>query len=147
MLSVSPHFRANHPAFAAHRAPPPAAAAAAADDADYVLALAPEWAAKLKPTIERLRARDGGGGRKKQPRRKKAKNKRPAPAPAPAADLEALAAAAQEYAAARDSSAGDDAEPQARTISAPPDESAAEPTLQESLETRRDQLLAWLSLS
>ncbi len=145
MLSVSPHFRANHPAFAAHRAPPPAAAAAA-DDADYVLAMSPEWAAKLKPTIERLRARDGGGGRKKQPRRKKAKNKRPAPAPAPAADLEALAAAAQEYAAARDSSAGD-AEPQARTISAPPDESAAEPTLQESLETRRDQLLAWLSLS
>ena len=145
MLSVSPHFRANHPAFAAHRAPPPAAAAAADDDADYVLALAPEWAAKLKPTIERLRARDGGGGRKKQPRRKKAKNKRPAPAPAPAADLEALAAAAQEYAAARDTSA--DAEPQARTISAPPDESAAEPSLQESLETRRDQLLAWLSLS
>ena len=144
MLSVSPHFRANHPAFAAHRAPPPTAAADD-DDADYVLALAPEWAAKLKPTIERLRARDGGG-RKKQPRRKKAKNKRPAPAPAPAADLEALAAAAQEYAAARDSSAGD-AEPQARTISAPPDESAAEPTLQESLETRRDQLLAWLSLS
>ena len=40
MLSVSPHFRANHPAFAAHRAPPPAAAAAAADDADYVLVLA-----------------------------------------------------------------------------------------------------------
>ena len=146
MLSVSPHFRANHPAFAAHRAPPPAAAAAAADAADYVLAMSPEWAAKLKPTIERLRARDGGGGRKKQPRRRKAKNKRPAPAPAPAADLEALAAAAQEYAAARDSSAGD-AEPQARTISAPPDESAAEPTLQESLETRRDQLLAWLSLS
>ena len=148
MLSVSPHFRANHPAFAAHRAPPPTAAAAADDDADYVLALSPEWAAKLKPTIERLRARDGGGGRKKQSRRKKAKNKRPAPAPAPAAaaDLEALAAAAQEYAAARDSSAGD-AEPQARTISAPPDESAAEPTLQESLETRRDQLLAWLSLS
>ena len=145
MLSVSPHFRANHPAFAAHRAPPPAAAAAAADDdADYVLALSPEWAAKLKPTIERLRARDGGGGRKKQPRRKKAKNKRPAPAPAPAADLEALAAAAQEYAAAR---SNDDAEPQARTVSAPPDESAAEPTLQESLETRRDQLLAWLSLS
>ena len=107
-------------------------------------ALAPEWAAKLKPTIERLRARDGGGGRKKQPRRKKAKNKRPAPAPAPAADLEALAAAAQEYAAAR---SNDDAEPQARTVSAPPDESAAEPTLQESLETRRDQLLAWLSLS
>ena len=142
MLSVSPHFRANHPAFAAHRAPPPAAAAAAADDADYVLALAPEWAAKLKPTIERLRARDGGGGRKKQPRRKKAKNKRPAPAPAPAADLEALAAAAQEYAAAR---SNDDAEPQARTVSAPPDES--EPTLQESLETKRDQLLAWLSLS
>ena len=106
-------------------------------------ALAPEWAAKLKPTIERLRARDGGGGRKKQPRRKKAKNKRPAPAPAPAADLEALAAAAQEYAAAR---GNDDAEPQARTVSAPPDESA-EPTLQESLETRRDQLLAWLSLS
>ena len=148
MLSVSPHFRANHPAFAAHRAPPPAAAAAADDDADYVLALAPEWAAKFKPTIERLRARDGGGGRKKQPRRKKAKNKRPAPAPAPAADLEALAAAAQEYAAARDTSADDgDAEPQARTVSAPPDESAAEPTLQESLETRRDQLLAWLSLS
>ena len=145
MLSVSPHFRANHPAFAAHRAPPPAAAAAADDDADYVLALAPEWAAKLKPTIERLRARDGGGGRKKQPRRKKAKNKRPAPAPAPAADLEALAAAAQEYAAAR--SNDDDGEPQARTVSAPPDESAAEPTLQESLETRRDQLLAWLSLS
>ena len=143
MLSVSPHFRANHPAFAAHRAPPPAAAAAA-DDADYVLALSPEWAAKLKPTIERLRARDGGGGRKKQPRRKKAKNKRPAPAPAPAADLEALAAAAQEYAAARSNG---DAEPQARTVSAPPDESAAEPTLQESLETRRDQLLAWLSLS
>ena len=143
MLSVSPHFRANHPAFAAHRAPPPGAAAAAADDADYVLALSPEWAAKLKPTIERLRARDGGGGRKKQPRRKKAKNKRPAPAPAPAADLEALAAAAQEYAAAR---SNDDAEPQARTVSAPPDESA-EPTLQESLETRRDQLLAWLSLS
>ena len=148
MLSVSPHFRANHPAFAAHRAPPPAAAAAADDDADYVLALAPEWAAKLKPTIERLRARDGGGGRKKQPRRKKAKNKRPAPAPAPAADLEALAAAAQEYAAARDTSADDDAsEPQARTVSAPPGESAAEPTLQESLETKRDQLLAWLSLS
>ena len=146
MLSVSPHFRANHPAFAAHRAPPPGAAATDDDAADYVLALAPEWAAKLKPTIERLRARDGGGGRKKQPRRKKAKNKRPAPAPAPAADLEALAAAAQEYAAARDSSAGD-AEPQARTISAPPDESAAAPTLQESLETRRDQLLAWLSLS
>ena len=146
MLSVSPHFRANHPAFAAHRAPPPAAAAAADDDADYVLALAPEWAAKLKPTIERLRARDGGGGRKKQPRRKKAKAKRPAPAPAPAADLEALAAAAQEYAAAR-SNDDADAEPQARTISAPPDESAAEPTLQESLETRRDQLLAWLSLS
>ena len=145
MLSVSSHFRANHPAFAAHRAPPPAAAAAADDDADYVLALSPEWAAKLKPTIERLRARDGGGGRKKQPRRKKAKNKRPAPAPAPAAaDLEALAAAAQEYAAAR---SNDDAEPQARTVSAPPDESAAEPTLQESLETRRDQLLAWLSLS
>ena len=146
MLSVSPHFRANHPAFAAHRAPPPGAAAAAADDADYVLALAPEWAAKLKPTIERLRARDGGGGRKKQPRRKKAKNKRPAPAPAlaAAAELEALAAAAQEYAAAR---SNDDAEPQARTVSAPPDESAAEPTLQESLETRRDQLLAWLSLS
>ena len=145
MLSVSPHFRANHPAFAAHRAPPPAAAAAADDDADYVLAMSPEWAAKLKPTIERLRARDGGGGRKKQPRRKKAKNKRPAPAPAPAAaDLEALAAAAQEYAAAR---SNDDAEPQARTVSAPPDESAAEPTLQESLETRRDQLLAWLSLS
>ena len=143
MLSVSPHFRANHPAFAAHRAPPPGAAAAD-DDADYVLALSPEWAAKLKPTIERLRARDGGGGRKKQPRRKKAKNKRPAPAPAPAADLEALAAAAQEYAAAR---GNDDAEPQARTVSAPPDESAAEPTLQESLETRRDQLLAWLSLS
>ena len=143
MLSVSPHFRANHPAFAAHRAPPPGAAAAADDDADYVLALSPEWAAKLKPTIERLRARDGGGGRKKQPRRKKAKNKRPAPAPAPAADLEALAAAAQEYAAAR---SNDDAEPQARTVSAPPDESA-EPTLQESLETRRDQLLAWLSLS
>ena len=143
MLSVSPHFRANHPAFAAHRAPPPAAAAAADDDADYVLALSPEWAAKLKPTIERLRARDGGGGRKKQPRRKRAKNKRPAPAPAPAADLEALAAAAQEYAAAR---SNDDAEPQARTVSAPPDESA-EPTLQESLETRRDQLLAWLSLS
>ena len=96
MLSVSSHFRANHPAFAAHRAPPPAAAAAADDDADYVLALAPEWAAKLKPTIERLRARDGGGGRKKQPRRKKAKKKRPAPAPSPAAaaDLEALAAAA-----------------------------------------------------
>ena len=146
MLSVSPHFRANHPAFAAHRAPPPAAAAAADDDADYVLALSPEWAAKLKPTIERLRARDGGGGRKKQPRRKKAKNKRPAPAPAPAADLEALAAAAQEYAAAR-SNDDADAEPQARTVSAPPDESAAEPTLQESLETRRDQLLAWLSLS
>ena len=144
MLSVSPHFRANHPAFAAHRAPPPGTAAAADDDADYVLALAPEWAAKLKPTIERLRARDGGGGRKKQPRRKKAKNKRPAPAPAAAADLEALAAAAQEYAAAR---SNDDAEPQARTVSAPPDESAAEPTLQESLETRRDQLLAWLSLS
>ena len=143
MLSVSPHFRANHPAFAAHRAPPPGAAAAAADDADYVLAMSPEWAAQLKPTIERLRARDGGGGRKKQPRRKKAKNKRPAPAPAPAADLEALAAAAQEYAAAR---GNDDAEPQARTVSAPPDESA-EPTLQESLETRRDQLLAWLSLS
>ena len=143
MLSVSPHFRANHPAFAAHRAPPPAAAAAA-DDADYVLALSPEWAAKLKPTIERLRARDGGGGRKKQPRRKKAKNKRPAPAPAAAADLEALAAAAQEYAAAR---SNDDAEPQARTVSAPPDESAEAPTLQESLETRRDQLLAWLSLS
>ena len=142
MLSVSPHFRANHPAFAAHRAPPPAAATAADDDADYVLALAPEWAAKLKPTIERLRARDGGGGRKKQPRRKKAKNKRPAPAPAAATDLEALAAAAQEYAAAR---SNDDAEPQARTVSAPPDES--EPTLQESLETRRDQLLAWLSLS
>ena len=57
MLSVSPHFRANHPAFAAHSAPPPAAAAAADDDADYVLALSPEWAAKLKPTIERLRAR------------------------------------------------------------------------------------------
>ena len=145
MLSVSPHFRANHPAFAAHRAPPPGAAAAA-DDADYVLAMSPEWAAKLKPTIERLRARDGGGGRKKQPRRKKAKNKRPAPAPAPAADLEALAAAAQEYAAAR-STDDADAEPQARTVSAPPDESAAEPTLQESLETRRDQLLAWLSLS
>ena len=142
MLSVSPHFRANHPAFAAHRAPPPGAAAAADDDADYVLAMSPEWAAKLKPTIERLRERDGGGGRKKQPRRKKAKNKRPAPAPAPAADLEALAAAAQEYAAAR---SNDDAEPQARTVSAPPDES--EPTLQESLETRRDQLLAWLSLS
>ena len=143
MLSVSPHFRANHPAFAAHRAPPPGTAAADDDDADYVLALAPEWAAKLKPTIERLRARDGGGGRKKQPRRKKAKAKRPAPAPAPAAaDLEALAAAAQEYAAAR---SNDDAEPQARTVSAPPDES--EPTLQESLETRRDQLLAWLSLS
>ena len=149
MLSVSPHFRANHPAFAAHRAPPPTAAAAADDDADYVLALSPEWAAKLKPTIERLRARDGGGGRKKQPRRKKAKNKRPAPAPAPAADLEALAAAAQEYAAARsnDDDDAEPAEPQARTISAPPDESAAEPTLQESLETRRDQLLAWLSLS
>ena len=146
MLSVSPHFRANHPAFAAHRAPPPAAAAADDEAADYVLALSPEWAAKLKPTIERLRARDGGGGRKKQPRRKKAKNKRPAPAPAPAADLAALAAAAQEYAAAR-SNDDDDAEPQARTISAPPDESAAEPTLQESLETRRDQLLAWLSLS
>ena len=145
MLSVSSHFRANHPAFAAHRAPPPAAAAAAADDADYVLAMSPEWAAKLKPTIERLRARDGGGGRKKQPRRKKAKSKRPAPAPAPAADLEALAAAAQEYAAAR--SNDDDVEPQARTVSAPPDESAAEPTLQESLETKRDQLLAWLSLS
>ena len=146
MLSVSPHFRANHPAFAAHRAPPPAAVAAADDAADYVLALSPEWAAKLKPTIERLRARDGGGGRKKQPRRKKAKAKRPAPAPAPApaADLEALAAAAQEYAAAR---GNDDAEPQARTVSAPPDDSAAEPTLQESLETRRDQLLAWLSLS
>mgnify|MGYP001219816570 FL=1 len=145
MLSVSPHFRANHPAFAAHRAPPPAAAAAAdSDDGDYVLAMSPEWAAKLKPTIERLRARDGGGGRKKPPRRKKAKNKRPAPAPAPAADLEALAAAAQEYAAAR---SNDDAEPQARTISAPPDESAEAPTLQESLETRRDQLLAWLSLS
>ena len=144
MLSVSPHFRANHPAFAAHRAPPPGAAEDD-DDADYVLALSPEWAAQLKPTIERLRARDGGGGRKKQPRRKKAKNKRPAPAPAPAAaDLEALAAAAQEYAAAR---SNDDAEPQARTVSAPPDESAAEPTLQESLETRRDQLLAWLSLS
>ena len=112
---------------------------------------APEWAAKLKPTIERLRARDGGGGRKKQPRRKKAKNKRPAPAPAPApaaaAELEALAAAAQEYAAARSNDDDDAAEPQARTISAPPDESAAEPTLQESLETRRDQLLAWLSLS
>ena len=148
MLSVSPHFRANHPAFAAHRAPPPGAAAAADDDADYVLALAPEWAAKLKPTIERLRARDGGGGRKKQPRRKKAKNKRPAPAPAPAADLEALAAAAQEYAAARSNDDDDAAEPTtARTVSAPPDESAAEPTLQESLETRRDQLLAWLSLS
>ena len=148
MLSVSPHFRANHPAFAAHRAPPPGAAAADDDAADYVLALSPEWAAKLKPTIERLRARDGGGGRKKQPRRKKAKNKRPAPAPAPAAaaDLEALAAAAQEYAAAR-SNDDADAEPQARTVSAPPDESAAEPTLQESLETRRDQLLAWLSLS
>ena len=145
MLSVSRHFRANHPAFAAHRAPPPGAV----DDddaADYVLALSPEWAAKLKPTIERLRARDGGGGRKKQPRRKKAKNKRPAPAPAPAADLEALAAAAQEYAAARSNDDGD-AEPTARTVSAPPDESAAEPTLQESLETRRDQLLAWLSLS
>ena len=56
MLSVSPHFRANHPAFAAHRAPPPAAAAAAADAAAaYVLALSPEWAAQLKPTIERLR--------------------------------------------------------------------------------------------
>ena len=42
----------------------------------------------------------------------------------------------------------DAAEPTtARTVSAPPDESAAEPTLQESLETRRDQLLAWLSLS
>jgi len=148
MLSVSPHFRANHPAFAAHRAPPPTAAAAADDDADYVLALSPEWAAKLKPTIERLRARDGGGGRKKQPRRKKAKNKRPAPAPAPAAaaDLEALAAAAQEYAAARGNDDAD-AEPQARTVSAPPDESADAPTLQESLETRRDQLLAWLSLS
>ena len=146
MLSVSSHFRANHPAFAAHRAPPPGAAAADDDAADYVLALSPEWAAKLKPTIERLRARDGGGGRKKQPRRRKAKNKRPAPAPAPAADLEALAAAAQEYAAAR-SNDDADAEPQARTVSAPPDESAAEPTLQESLETRRDQLLAWLSLS
>ena len=144
MLSVSRHFRANHPAFAAHRAPPPGTAAADDDDADYVLALSPEWAAQLKPTIERLRARDGGGGRKKQSRRKKAKNKRPAPAPAPAADLDALAAAAQEYAAAR---SNDDAEPQARTVSAPPDESAAEPTLQESLETRRDQLLAWLSLS
>ena len=145
MLSVSPHFRANHPAFAAHRAPPPAAAAAVgADDGDYVLAMSPEWAAKLKPTRERLRARDGGGGRKKPPRRKKAKAKRPAPAPAPAADLEALAAAAQEYAAAR---SNDDAEPQARTVSAPPDESAEAPTLQESLETRRDQLLAWLSLS
>ncbi len=110
-----------------------------------------ERTAKLKPTIERLRARDGGGGRKKPPRRKKAKNKRPAPAPAPApaaaADLEALAAAAQEYAAARSNDDDDAAEPQARTISAPPDESAAEPTLQESLETRRDQLLAWLSLS
>ena len=146
MLSVSPHFRANHPAFAAHRAPPPGAVED--DDADYVLALSPEWAAKLKPTIERLRARDGGGGRKKQPRRKKAKNKRPAPAPAPAADLEALAAAAQEYAAARSNDDDDAAEPTtARTISAPPDESAAAPTLQESLETRRDQLLAWLSLS
>ena len=144
MLSVSPHFRANHPAFAAHRAPPPGATATDDDAADYVLALSPEWAAKLKPTIERLRARDGGGGRKKQPRRKKAKNKRPAPAPAAAADLEALAAAAQEYAAAR---SNDDAEPQARTVSAPPDESAEAPTLQESLETRRDQLLAWLSLS
>jgi hypothetical protein len=147
MLSVSPHFRANHPAFAAHRAPPPAAAAAADDEADYGLALSPEWAAKLKPTIERLRARDGGPGRKKQPRRRKAKNKRPAPAPAPAADLEALAAAAQEYAAARSNDDDDAAEPMARNVSAPPDESAAEPTLQESLETRRDQLLAWLSLS
>ena len=46
-----------------------------------------------------------------------------------------------------DSTDDTDAEPQARTVSAPPDESAAEPTLQESLETRRDQLLAWLSLS
>ncbi len=38
MLSVSPHFRANHPAFAAHRAPPPGTAED--DDADYVLVLA-----------------------------------------------------------------------------------------------------------
>ena len=72
----------------------------------------------------------------------KQRRKRGAPA---AADLEALAAAAQEYAAARSNDG--DAEPTARTVSAPPDESAAEPTLQESLETKRDQLLAWLSLS
>ena len=38
MLSVSPHFRANHPAFAAHRAPPPGATDD--DDADYVLVFA-----------------------------------------------------------------------------------------------------------
>ena len=38
MLSVSPHFRANHPAFAAHRAPP--SGATDDDDADYVLVLA-----------------------------------------------------------------------------------------------------------
>ena len=81
MLSVSPHFRANHPAFAAHRAPPPAAAAAAdtttPTGASRRCQFA-EWAAKLKPTIERLRARDGRGGRKKQQpggRRPKTKSK------------------------------------------------------------------------
>ena len=59
------------------------AAAAAGDDAD-TSSLSPEWAAKLKPTIERLRARDGGGGRKKQPRRKRPKTSARRPRAAPA---------------------------------------------------------------
>jgi hypothetical protein len=159
MLQVSAHFAANHPAFAAHRGvqplPPPAAATAApvdadADDADYVLAMSPEWAAKLKQTIERLRARDGGGqprkkaGAKKKKKRNKAADK--APPPPPAADLEALAAAAREYAAARSDDV--EGEPQARTIAAPDDAAAeAAPTLTQSLENRRDQLLSWVGLS
>lgn len=159
MLQVSAHFAANHPAFAAHRGarplPPPAAATATpvddTDDADYVLAMSPEWAAKLKPTIERLRARDGGGqprkkaGAKKKKKRAKATDK--APPPPPAADLKALAAAAREYAAARNNDDTAEGEPQARTIAAPDDAAADAPTLTQSLENRRDRLLSWLSLS
>ena len=144
-LRVSAHFAAHHPAFRSLReggacaaGPAPAVVAASPSDGEgeggsyeTVLRLNPEWAAKLRGTVERLAARDGPS---KNQRRKMNKKKRKgrgtrgeaaaaddAPPAAPAVDVDALAAAARAYAAARG------------------------PPPPEPVEARRAEILSWLA--